>query len=352
MANTFTDVTAWVNEQRRTDFWVEALSGNDVMPFAQTFGDVIPNVKEDSFTLKRLSGSVTFAPGNACSDDFDNGHDTEITDSVVTLVKLLAQDSFCMHGEGYETYFTAPKMPLGQHYSGLAPWQQALVNEIMRRLAKRYGINMWQGNQSGDTHTLDGWIDLLYAANVGTYHATNNPTGGSIGGNSTLPTAGGSNGTDAEGVYNICQALVEAAMRSTSLAGSDLQADLMAGNCYIVMNPLNREFLRQNYLKLHGLAMPEIAVGLTGLQNNAMGAFNFPGYNLPVVTQVHIPQSTIILSRRGNQVLTFDALSDLTKLDIWLADDHDTVRWKHRSKIGLGWRALDGSNLKYWGPTT
>lgn len=350
MANNFSGITTYVNELRRTDFWLEALSGNDVMPFVEAVGDVIPNVKENSFTLKRLSGTVTFADGAACSDDFDNGNDTTITQTTINLVKLLAQDSFCMHGEGYETYFTAPKMPLGQHYAGLAPWQQALVNEIMRRLAKRYAVNYWQGNQSGDTHSLNGWIDLLLSANMGIFNSSSLPTGGNIG--TTTPTSGGSAGTDAEGVYNICQSLVEAAMYTTSLAGSDLQADLMAGNCYIVMNPLNREFLRQNYQKKHGLAMPEIVPGLAGLQNNAFGAFNFPGYNLPVITQVHIPQNTIILSRNGNQVIAFDAVSDTTKLDVWLADDHDTVRWKHRSKLGLGWRALDGSNLKYWGPTT
>lgn len=350
MANNFSGITTYVNELRRTDFWLEALSGNDVMPFVEAVGDVIPNVKENSFTLKRLSGSVTFADGAACSDDFDSGNDTTITQTTISLVKLLAQDSFCMHGEGYETYFTAPQMPLGQHYAGLAPWQQALVNEIMRRLAKRYAVNYWQGNQSGDTHTLNGWMDLLQAAVLGTFNSSSNVTGGIVG--STTPTSGGSAGTDAEGVYNICQSLVEAAMYTTTLAGSDLQADLMAGNCYIVMNPLNREFLRQNYQKKHGLAMPEIVPGLAGLQSNAFGAFNFPGYNLPVITQVHIPQNTIILSRNGNQVIAFDAVSDTTKLDVWLADDHDTVRWKHRSKLGLGWRALDGSNLKYWGPTT
>jgi len=350
MANNFSGITTYVNELRRTEFWLEALSGNDVMPFVEAVGDVIPNVKENSFTLKRLSGTVTFADGAACSDDFDNGNDTTITQTTINLVKLLAQDSFCMHGEGYETYFTAPSMPLGQHYAGLAPWQQALVNEIMRRLAKRYAVNYWQGNQSGDTHTLNGWMDLLQAAVLGTFNSSSNVTGGIVG--STTPTSGGSAGTDAEGVYNICQSLVEAAMYTTTLAGSDLQADLMAGNCYIVMNPLNREFLRQNYQKKHGLAMPEIVPGLAGLQSNAFGAFNFPGYNLPVITQVHIPQNTIILSRNGNQVIAFDAVSDTTKLDVWLADDHDTVRWKHRSKLGLGWRALDGSNLKYWGPTT
>ena len=350
MANNFSGITTYVNELRRTEFWLEALSGNDVMPFVEAVGDVIPNVKENSFTLKRLSGTVTFADGAACSDDFDNGNDTTITQTTINLVKLLAQDSFCMHGEGYETYFTAPQMPLGQHYAGLAPWQQALVNEIMRRLAKRYAVNYWQGNQSGDTHTLNGWMDLLQAAVLGTFNSSSNVTGGIVG--STTPTSGGSAGTDAEGVYNICQSLVEAAMYTTTLAGSDLQADLMAGNCYIVMNPLNREFLRQNYQKKHGLAMPEIVPGLAGLQNNAFGAFNFPGYNLPVITQVHIPQNTIILSRNGNQVIAFDAVSDTTKLDVWLADDHDTVRWKHRSKLGIGWRALDGSNLKYWGPTT
>jgi len=350
MANNFSGLTAFVNEQRRTDFWTEALYNNDVMPFFDAVGTVVPNVKENTFTFPRLSGTVSIADGAACSDDFDNGNDTTITQTTITLKKGLIQDSFCPHGEDYETYFTALGMPSGQHYTGLGQWESALVGEIMRRTGKRLGINHWQGNQSGDSWTYTGLYESLLAATMGTYNASTNPTGGIVG--TTTPTAGGSAGTDAEGVYNICTSLIQAALNSTSVAGSDFAADIIAGNAFIVMNPLNREFLRQNYLKLHGQTMTPAAPGLAALQNNALGAFTLPGWNIPVITQSFIPQSTIILSRNGNPVLAFDLESDFTRMDVWLADDHDTIRWKYRFKCGVGWRALDGNNIKYWGPTT
>ncbi len=350
MANTFSGLTAFVNEQRRTDFWTEALFANDVMPFVNAVGTAVPNVKENTFTFPRLSGTVAIADGAACSDDFDNGNDTTITQTTITLKKGLVQDSFCPHGEDYETYFTALGMPAGQNYTSLGVWQSSLVGEIQRRLGKRLAINFWRGDQSGDAWSFTGWYESLLAATLGTYNASSNPSGGIVG--STTPTNGGSAGTDAQGVYNICQSLIEAALNTQSVTGSDLAADLIAGNCYIVMNPLNREYLRQNYQTKHGLAMPEIVPGLAGLQSNAFSAFNFPGYNVPVITQAWIPQSTIILSRRNNQVIAFDLESDMQNLKVWLADDQDTIRWKYRFKVGCGWRALDGNNLKMWGPTT
>ena len=352
MANDLSALTAFVNEQRnRTDFWMDALfPGGSAASYARSVGMVIPNVKENEFKLPLMSGTVGIAAGDNCSDDFDNGNDASITQSTVTLKKGLIQDSICPHGENWESYFTALGMPAGQHYTSLGIWQPYMVGEIGRKVAKRLDINQWQGNQSGDSWTFDGWHDLLLAATLGTYNISSNPTGGYVG--TSTPTSGGSAGTDAAGVYNIVEALVEAAMATQTVAGADLAADLMSGNCFVVMNPLNREYLRQNYQKRFGLAMPEIVPGLVGLQNNAFGAFNFPGYNLPVITQPWIPQSTIILSRRGNNVLAFDLESDQTKMDMWLADDHDTIRWKYRFKLGVAWRALNGSNMKVWGPTT
>lgn len=352
MANTFSGLTAFINEQRfRSDFWTEALYSSDIMPFMDSVGMVAPGVKEDTFKFPTLSGTVVIADGATCTDTFDHNNDTTIAQTSITLKKGMASDSFCPHGEAYETYFTALGMPAGQHYKSLGIWQAPLIGEINRRIAKRLAINHWQGDQSGDGWSYTGWYESLLAATLGTFNSSSNVTGGIVGAGAT-PTAGGAAGTDAAGVYNICQALVEAALYTSTVAGSDLAADLIAGNCYITMNPLNREFLRQNYQLRFGLAMPEIVPGLAGLQNNAMGAFNFPGYNLPVITQAWIPQSTILLSRKKNQVLAFDLESDFTNLDLWLADDHDTIRWKYRFKCGVGWRALNGSNLKMYGPTT
>lgn len=353
MALSFSGLTAYVNEaDNRTNFWTEALHSNDVMPFVSAVGSVFPNVKENTIALPTLSGVATIADGAACAGtDFDDGNDVTMGQTTITLKKGVVKDSFCPHGEDFETYITALGMPAGQHYKSLGEWQPYLMGELARRVGKRLAVNFWQGDQSGDGWTFTGWYEGLIAATLGTFNSSSNVTGGIVG--STTPSNGGSAGTDAQGVYNICQSLIEAALYTTSATtGSDFAADIMSGNAYIVMNPLNREFLRQNYQTRYGNAMPEIATGLPGLQQNANGAFNFPGYNVPVLTQAWIPQSTIILSRKGNQAIAFDLESDFTNLDMWLADDHDTLRWKYRFKVGCGWRALNGSNLKYWGTTT
>ncbi len=100
MSAILSGLTAFINEQaNRTDFWLEAMFGNDVMPFVDAHGMVIKNMKEDTRKLPLLSGTVSIADGAACSDDFDNGNDTTITQSSVTAKKGLIQDSFCPHGE-------------------------------------------------------------------------------------------------------------------------------------------------------------------------------------------------------------------------------------------------------------
>lgn len=351
MANLFSGLWAFTDEQsNREQFWLDALfPGNGAADFARAVGMVIPDLKVPR-ALPKLTTVVGFADGAACSDDFDNGNDSTITQSTITPYKALAQDSWCPHGEGWETYFTALGMPAGQYYSSLGIWQSHLIGDLLRRISRNVDINAWIGNQSPDTWTFSGWHDQLLEAVLGTYNISSNPTGGNVG--TTTPTSGGSAGTDAQGVYNICTALIEAAMATQSVSGSDFAADIMAGNAYIVMNPLNREYLRQNYAKLHGLAMPEHAPGLAGLQNNAFGAFNFPGYSIPVITAPWIPQSTIILSRKGNQVFGYDLQAAGNTLDVWLADDHDTIRWKFRSMFGVSWRELTGNAVKVWGPAS
>ncbi|HRT53692.1 MAG TPA: hypothetical protein P5291_06395 [Flavobacteriales bacterium] len=351
MANLFSGLSAFTDEQsNREQFWLDALfPGNGAADFARAVGMVIPDLKVPR-ALPKLTTVVGFADGAVCSDDFDNGNDSTISQSTITPYKALAQDSWCPHGEGWETYFTALGMPAGQYYSSLGIWQRHLIGDLLRRIARNVDINAWIGNQSPDTWTFSGWHDQLLAAVLGTYNISSNPTGGNVG--TTTPTSGGSAGTDAQGVYNICTALIEAAMATQVVSGADFAADIMAGNAYIVMNPLNREYLRQNYAKLHGLAMPEHAPGLAGLQNNAFGAFNFPGYSIPVITAPWIPQSTIILSRKGNQVFGYDLQAAGNTLDVWLADDHDTIRWKFRSMFGVSWRELTGNAVKVWGPAS
>lgn len=351
MANDLSGLTAFINEQRnRTDFWMDSLFGNDAAAYARAVGMVIPNVKEDTFKLPKITSAVNIQSGNNCSSDFDNDNDTTITQSTVSLVKGLIQDSICPHGESWESYFTALGMPAGQHYRDLGVWQPYVVGNLHRRIAKRLGVNIWLGEQIGDGWTFSGWHEQVLSAVLGTYNASSNVTGGIVG--TSQPTDGGASGTDAQGVYNIVRALIRAAMSSQTVAGQDLASAIVTGDAHIVMNPLNRELMRDNYLKLHGKDMTENTPGLASLQGNTFAAFNVPGYNIPVITQAWIPQSTIILSRNGNAVLAFDLESDFTKMDMWLADDHDTIRWKYRFKLGAAWRSLTGNDMKVWGPAS
>ena len=336
MANVFSGLIAYIEERRYgNDFYTPALQQNDVLPFVQSVGMFLPNVKEDTIKLPNLSAVAGIADGSTCVDDFDNGNDTTITQSSISLVKGVIADSICPH-DGFETYYTAQGMPAGQHYKGLGVWQAPLMAEINRHIAKRLALNFWQGNQSGDTWTYDGWIDQLLAANMGS----------AVIGTAT-PTDGGAAGTDAAGVFNICEALVAAAMTSV-----DFGQDIMDGNVYIVMNAQNREFMRINYQRRHGLQMPEIAVGLTGLQNNSFGTFLMPGTRIPVELQQGVPQSTIIMSRKKNQVLAFDLESDFTNVEVGMDQYNENMWWKLRMKVGGGWQALDTNNVKYWGPAS
>lgn len=347
MANAFSGLTAFVNEQRFANlFWRDSLLGNDVLPYLQQYGMVVPGVKENTFTLQQLSATVGIETGVGCSDDFDNGNDTTITQRSITLTKGRIKDSICPHDD-WETYYTALQMPAGQHYKSLGPWQGPLMGEINRKVAKRIGYNLWQGNQTGDTWTFDGLYDQLLAANMGTYNASSNVTGGIVG----TGTPDGTNNTTT-GVYYIIQNLIQAALTSRSVAGKDFAADIRSGNAHIVLSPLSAELLRQSYVAAHGLAMPEIAVGLSGLQNNVQASFRFPGWGIPVVIQNYVPDTFIALIRNGNAVVAFDLQSDMTSLEMWQADDHQTLRWLMAFKMGVGWNELTGNAIKYFGATT
>lgn len=353
MAQTFSGLTAYMEEQKnRTDFLLDSLLGNDVMPLVRAAGMFIGNMKENTRALPTLTGTVTIADGATCSTDFDNGNDTAIGQTTLTATKALIQEEYCAHGESWENYFTALGLPQGQHAqsASLGIWQPILITDIQRRIAKRIAINLWQGNQSGDGWTFSGFHDLLLAANMGTYNSSSNITGGIVG--TDTPTSGGAAGTDAAGVYNICQSLIEAALSVQQVNGADFAADIIAGDAVIIMNPLNREYLRQNFEKLRATAMVEHAPGLAGLQGNAFSAFRFPGHEISVVTQNWIPQSTIMLVRKGNMVVGTDLEADLTALKVWYSEDYDTIRWRSRFKIGVAFRQLNGLGIKYWGPTT
>ncbi len=347
MANTFSGLTEFVNEQRFARlFWTDSLLSNDVTPYISQYGMMATGVKENKFTLQQLSATVAIEDGTGCSDDFDNGNDTTITQKVIELKVGRIKDSFCPRDD-FETYYTALGMPQGQHYRDLGPWQGPLVNELMRKIGKRVGYNLVQGNQSGDSWTFDGLYDQLLAANMGTYNASSNPTGGIV----STGTITGDNNTSTS-AYSICQNLIKAALTSRSVSGKDFAADIRDRNAHLIMNPLTAELLRTSYQALHGLAFPEVVPGLAGLQNDVQAPFTFPGWRIPIVIMNFLPDDVIILSRNGNAILATDLASDLTKMDMWLADDHQTVRLMMAFKLGVGWNELTGNAIKYHGPTT
>ena len=347
MANAFSGLSAFVNEQRFASlFWRDSLMANDVIPYVQQYGMVVPGVKENTFTLQQLTSTVGIESGVGCSDDFDNGNDTTITQRQITLTKGRIKDSICPHDD-FETYYTALKMPAGQHYKSLGPWQGPLMADLMEKTGKRLGYNLIQGNQSGDTWTFDGLYDQLLAANMGTYNAGSNPTGGIVG----TGTVDGTTNTTT-GAYYICQNLIQAALTSRSVTGKDFAADIISGNAHIIMNPLMLELLRQSYVAVTGAGSTELHVGVAGLQQNIRNTFRFPGWNIAIVVQNFLPDNFIALIRNGNPVVAFDLESDLTSMDVWQADDHQTIRWMLNFKIGVGWNELTGNAIKYFGATT
>jgi hypothetical protein len=319
----------WTDESR-LDFYLDAVASNDVLPFVRQYGQVITGVKADTIKLPKLSTSVTIADGAACFTDIDGDNDSTISQSSITLSKGLVRDQICVHG--LEDYYTAQGLTLGQNYTGLGAFEAGIMQSVAGEVGKAIGSAMWTGSTNFIT---SGWTDLIYAATFGTSNV----------GTST-PTSGGSAGTDAAGVYNICTSLLNAAV-----ADVDFAAEVISGNAVIVMSPQEFLFLQQNYNKLNG--GNTLVPGLDTLNAGTFAAINFPGTRVPVVTQNFLTGTgTIILSRRGNFVAALDLESDFTNVVMGLDQYEENIWWKFRFKAGVGFRDLSGNSIKYWGPAT
>jgi hypothetical protein len=191
---------------------------------------------------------------------------------------------------------------------------------------------MWTGSTN---FISSGWTDLIYAANFG---ASNVGT--------STPTSGGSAGTDAAGVYNICVSLLNAA-----IADVDFASEIISGNAVIVMSPQEFLLLQQNYTKLYG--GNTLVPALDTLNAGTFQAITFPGTRVTVVTQNFLTGTgTIILSRRGNFVAALDLESDFTNIVMGLDQYQENIWWKFRFKAGVGFRDLSGNSIKYWGPAS
>lgn len=326
MAVSFSGLTAWVDETK-LDFYMDAIASNDVLPYLRKYGQVYTNVKADTLKLPKLTTSITIADGDACFTDIDGNNDTTISQTSISLKKGLVRDQICVHG--FEDYFTAQGLTTGQHYTGIGAFEAGILSDVAARTAKAIGNEMWNG---GSNWITSGLHDQLLAATMGSANV-----------GTTTPTSGGSAGTDAAGVYNICQSLLNAGM-----ADVDFASAIMSGNCHIVMSPKEYAFLDQNYVKLRGTGL--ITPGLQTLQSGGFAEFMFPGFPVPVVIQNFLTGTgTIILTRNQNIVAALDLESDFTNIKLGMDQYEEFIWWKFRFKGGVGFRDLSGTSVKYWG---
>lgn len=329
MAVTFSGLTALPDESRLA-FFTDAIASNDVLPFVRQYGDFIPNVKADSYKLRRLSSTVAIADGATCLTDLDGNNDSTITDRTITLKKGVISDLICPH-DGWETYWTHQGMTAGQHYTGIGRFEAGIMADIAKQAGKAIGNEMWNG---GSNWITSGWIDQLYAA-------TGIETGGS-----TAPTAGGSAGTDAEGAFNAVQTLVDAVM-----ADVDFGSDARAGNVIVVMSPKEYSFYFQNYRKLFGDNL--ITPGLQVLANGTFAPVYHPGTRIEIVVQNFLTGTgTIIITRKGNFAVALDLEADFSRLEMGMDQYNEKLWWKMRFKGGVGINDISANSLLYYGPAS
>lgn len=328
MAIAYSGLTQWVDESR-LDFFMDAVASNDVLPFARKYGDVITGVKADSIKLPNLTTSITIADGTACFTNIDGNNDSTISQTTINLKKGLVRDQICVHG--LEDYYTAQGLAAGQHYTGLGALEAGIFTDVARQTGKAIGNEMWNG---GSNWITSGWIDQLYAA-------TGIETGGS-----TTPTAGGSAGTDPEGVFNIVELLVNAAR-----ADVDFGSDVSAGNVVIVMSPKEYSFYFQNYRKLFGDNL--ITPGLQFLADGSMAPVYHPGSRVEIVQQNFLTGTgTVILTRKKNFVVALDLESDLGAMKMGMDQYEEFIWWKFRFKAGVGIRDISANSVLYYGPAS
>lgn len=329
MAVTHSGLSALPDETRLA-FFTDAIAANDVLPFVKKYGDFIPNVKADSFKLRRLTSTVTISDGSTCVTDFNLGNDSTLTDRTLTLKKGFIGDEICPH-DGFETYWTHQGMTAGQHYTGIGRFQAGIMTDIAKRAGRAIGNEMWNG---GSNWITSGWIDQLYAA-IGI------ETGGS-----TTPTAGGSAGTDSEGAFNIVQTLVDAVMASV-----DFGADAKDGNVIVVMSPKEKNFYYQNYRTLFGDNL--ITPSLQYLADGSPAPVYHPGTRIEIVEQNFLTGTgTIIITRKGNFAMAVDTEKDYSTLKMGMDDREELIWWKMRFKGGVGINDISDNSLLYWGPAS
>lgn len=321
-------LSALVNETEfGTLFYQDAIMANDTFTFVQQNGQVLTGAKNDTYKLPTMSATATVQSGDGCGHN--EVDETTFEQTTLTMVNMKVEGQFCP--QTLEPYYLASTLPAGQHYSSLGSLQANIIAEVQRQIAKKMAILPYYGPQSGDTVSFPNhWLKLLedaFGINLG----------------ATAPTSGGSAGTDAEGVFNIVESLCDVFYNN-----ADTAADANSGNIVVTMSPKHARFYFQNYRKLFGDHF--VTPALEQLAGGNYATWTHPGTSISIATQNALAtEGQIIASRKGNQVLAFDLVSDATRLDLWYDKTDDLIYWRQRVKMGAAWRAIDAANVNYWG---
>lgn len=322
MAFSFVGLNAWADEHSSAlDFYTEAVMDNSVVPLIRERGTLVTGFSGDTYKLPKLTASTTMADGDNCSFSADGS--VTIGQASITLKNVKFNGTLC--ARDLETYFTTVTLPAGQNYDGLGRAESAFINEIMRDIKKKISISYLD-----ETSLFDGWVQQIKDAF------------GIVQG-STTPTSGGSAGTDAQGVFNIVQTLVQ-----TWLADVDLAQEVIAGNAFIMMNPLHVNYYFENLRKLQGdnaFIQAQLGALAGGSQSFVHQGTNVRIYAVPELTA----SGLIVLTRDRNMTMVFDLESDNTRLVTGMDQYEENFWYKLRTKFGVGFRNLDASNLIYWG---
>lgn len=308
-------------------FYQSALMANDTFTFVQQNGQVLTGAKNDTYKLPTMSSTATLQSGDGCGHN--EVDETTFAQTTLTMVNVKVEGQFCP--QTLEPYYLASTLPAGQHYSALGSLQANIIAEVERQIAKKMAILPYYGPTGSDTVTFaNHWMKLLedaYGINVGT----------------STPTSGGSAGTDAAGVFNIVESLADVFYNN-----ADTAADANNGNIVVAMSPKNARLYFQNYRKLFG--DNTITPSLQQLATGNYTTWIHPGTQIMIATQNALgTEGQIIATRKGNQVLAFDLATDATRLDLWYDKTDDLIYWRQRVKMGAAWRAINSSNVNYWG---
>jgi hypothetical protein len=322
MAINFSGVNAWADETSEAlNFYTDAVMGNTVVPWVRERGTLLTGVKANSIKLPTLGATSVMQDGDNCTFNADGTITVGQTTLLMKNIKF--QDLLC--ARTMEDYFTAVTLPAGQNYTSLGQAENAMLMEVMKAIQKNLANGYFN-----ETTLFDGWIQQLYDAfgiNAGT----------------TTPTAGGSAGTDAQGVFNIVNTLVR-----TWMADEDLAEVVQNGTASIVMCPLHISYYFENLAKLkgdNGYAQAQLSALAGGAQS-----FVHEGTNVRIYSQAALTASkAIILSRDGNFTLGFDLEGDNTNLRVGLDQYEENIYYTLRTKLGTGFRGLNANNVLYWG---